>query len=83
MFGSRKRRVRGLWKRNDRYYTQLKFVAGSGRKFAKRFPLGDEANPVDTVAKAMEAMGRLNSARSDEKPEVARGGKKLFARVET
>lgn len=81
VFDSRKRRVRGLWRRNDRYYAQLKVADGSGRKFAKRFPLGDEANPVDTVAKAVEAMGKLKSARADEKLKVARGGKKFFAYV--
>jgi integrase len=79
VFDSRKRRVRGIWKRNDRYYAQLKVLDTSGRKFAKRFPLGDEANPVDTVAKAIEAMGKLKSARSDEKLKVARGGKRFFA----
>lgn len=82
VFDSRKRRVRGLWRRNDRYYAQLKVADGNGRKFAKRFPLGEEANPVDTVAKAAEAMGKLKSARADEKLKVARGGKKFLAYVD-
>jgi len=36
---SRKRKIRGLWRRGDRYYAQLRMDIGNGQSKPKRIPL--------------------------------------------
>ena len=64
----RKRPVRGLWKRNDRFYAQLAITdAATGKKSIRRVPLVDkETNqPVATVPQAIAALDRLKVKRTD------------------
>ncbi len=39
VFDSRNRKVRGLWKRGERYYAQLRVDVGNGRSVPRRLPL--------------------------------------------
>lgn len=64
----RKRPVRGLWQRNDRFYAQLAITdAATGRKSVRRVPLVDKetAQPVTTVPQAIAALERLRVKRTD------------------
>jgi hypothetical protein len=72
--------VRGLWKRNDRFYAQLWIEdPKTGKKYSKRFPLGDEANPVTSVPKAVAAMEKLKAARSEDRLKIVHSGKSFHA----
>lgn len=66
----RKRPIRGLWVRNNRYYAQLTLTdANTGKKSVRKIPLEVEENgvkrPVATVAEAVAAMGKVKVQRAD------------------
>jgi integrase len=64
----RKRPVRGLWKRNGRFYAQLALTEpATGRKSVRRVPLVDRetAQAVTTVPQAIAALERLKVKRTD------------------
>ncbi len=61
----RKRKVRGLWKRGDRYYAQIRV---SGEKSARKIPL-----VASGLAEAKEAMAK---ARYSEGGALPKGGVK-------
>ena len=62
----RKRPIRGLCKRNDRYYGRLTVVdETTGKKTVKRVPLTDaDNNPVATVPQAQDALKALKVDRA-------------------
>jgi len=69
VFDGRKKRIRGLWKRNDRYYAQLSVRdPDTGRLAVRRVALLDEKTqqPVATAAAAKEALDRLKIKRADD-----------------
>jgi integrase len=68
----RKRSVRGLWKRNDRYYAQLTVAdPATGRSRVQRIPLLDkEQQPPTTVAQAVALMEDLKAKRRASGLEV-------------
>ncbi len=70
----RKRSVRGLWKRNDRYYAQLTVAdPATGRSRVQRIPLLDkDGNSPATVAQAVALMEGLKAKRRDTGLEVQR-----------
>src|SRR5215472_16848069 len=61
VFDSRKRKVRGLWKRGARYYAQLRVDLGNGTTAPRRFPL--EAQTLD------QARAEAEQKRVDRKNE--------------
>ncbi len=63
----RKQPIRGLWKRNDRYYAQLTvFDPITGKNRVQRIPLTDKQNePVGTIAQAVAVMEALRTKRRD------------------
>jgi integrase len=67
VFDGRKARIRGLWKRDDRFYAQLTIEdAISGKKAVRRIRLEDaDGVPVPTVAEAVKAMHKLQVRRED------------------
>jgi integrase len=70
VYDGRKRRIRGLWVRNGRYYAQMTVKdPNTGKKSTPRIPLEVEENgvsrPVATGAEAVAAMGRLKVQRAD------------------
>lgn len=67
--------VRGLWKRNDRFYAQLVVVdAATGKKEVRRVPLVDEESkePVGTIPQAIAALEKLKVRRQDKALPVLR-----------
>ncbi|MEI6075203.1 MAG: hypothetical protein WCS94_06500 [Verrucomicrobiota bacterium] len=54
----RKRRIRGLWKRNTRFYAQLTgFAPATSKSRVQRISLMDkQEEPVDSVAQAVAGM---------------------------
>lgn len=72
VFDGRKRPVRGLWRRNDRFYAQLTVTDPStGRKKVQRVPLlNKEGDPLDTVSQAVAAMEALRTKRRETGLEV-------------
>ncbi|MDB6035307.1 MAG: Integrase family protein [Verrucomicrobiales bacterium] len=62
-----KRPIRGLWKRNDRFYGRLAVEQESGEKQLKWVPLldGQTKQPVATVAEAVKVFSRLKVQRED------------------
>lgn len=83
VFDDRKRRVRGLWRRNDWFYARLVTVdAHTGRKSAKRVRL----ETARTVAEARIALQDLQKDRRDHNlpvlkrsPRLAEYWEKYFA----
>lgn len=69
VFDQRKRRIRGLWKRNDCFYAQMTITdSGTGKKIVRRTRLEDsEGNPVQTVPDAVKVANRLKVKREDNK----------------
>ena len=67
VFDQRKRRVRGLWKRNGAFYAQLTVMdEGSGKKMVRRTRLEDaDSHPVATVAEAVKVMNKLKVKQED------------------
>jgi integrase len=56
VYDTRKRRVRGLWSRNDRFYAQLWVDTGNGKKSPRRIPLLNlDRQPARTLREAKEA----------------------------
>jgi len=57
----RKRPIRGLCKRNGRFYGRLTVTDdATGKKSVRRVPLTDsEGNPVATIPQAMQALEAL------------------------
>lgn len=56
--------IRGLWQRNDRFYSQMRVPGKAG---AVRVPLVDElGQPLATVPQAREAMHLLRAKRGDD-----------------
>ena len=71
---SRKRPIRGLWKRNGSFYAQLTIEdPNTGKKQVKRIRLED----AKTVAKAQEAMADLKKQRRDQKLPVLKQAPKF------
>src|SRR5476649_1684359 len=68
VFDERKRRMRGLWKRNGTFYAQLTLLdEGAGKKTVRRVRLEDEnSSPVTTVAEAVKMMNKLKVRRDDD-----------------
>jgi integrase len=58
---SRKRIIRGLWRRNDRYYAQLRMEGEDGLSKPKRIPLG--IMPLDQARQALERVRTENRSR--------------------
>jgi integrase len=56
VFDSRKRKIRGLWRRGDRYYAQLRMDIGNGQSKPKRIPL--------TAATIDQARAELEKTRT-------------------
>jgi integrase len=63
----RKQPIRGLWKRNDRFYAQLTvFDALTGKSRVQRIPLMDkQGEPAATIAQAVAVMEALRTKRRD------------------
>jgi integrase len=63
----RKRAIRGLWKRNDRFYAQLTvFDPITGRNRVQRISLLDkQGEPIASVAQAVAVMEGLRTKRRD------------------
>jgi integrase len=78
---ARKRPIRGLWQRNERFYARLKSEDVAGRLAVRWFPLfSDDAKeqPCKSVAEAVAAFEDLKSAR--RKGKLAKVGQTpLFA----
>lgn len=70
----RKQPVRGLWRRGERFYAQLKVEdPNTGHRAARRIPLKDkDGNPVSTVAQAIAEMNRLKTKRDENTLPVLR-----------
>lgn len=70
----RKRPVRGLWRRNDRFYAQLRVSDPvTGKKRPQRIPLADKAGvPAATVAQAVAIMESLKHKRRETGLETQR-----------
>jgi integrase len=64
VFDSRNRRIRGLWKRGDRYYAQLRVDIGNGRRSPRRFAL----NASDLVNARAELERKRTERRDDRLP---------------
>jgi integrase len=62
VYDSRNRRVRGLWKRGDRFYAQLRVPMPDGRTAPRRLPL--EASDLNG---AQIELGRKRTDRADNK----------------
>lgn len=71
---SRNRRVRGLYKRNGRFYAQLWVDQGYGKKSPRRFALSNSDNlPARTLEEAKEAMEvKRHERREDSLPILGR-----------
>jgi hypothetical protein len=52
VFDSRKRKLRGLWKRGTRYYAQMRIDTGDVRTKPKRIPL--DAKTLDEATAELE-----------------------------
>src|SRR6478752_7566537 len=63
----RKQPIRGLWKRGDRFYAQLKVENPvTGVKKTRRVPLVDKDDkPLTTTAQAVAELRRLQTQRID------------------
>lgn len=82
---ARKRPVRGLWRRNDRFYAQLSIVdPNTGQKSVRRVPLVDEETkaPVATAPQAIAALAQLKVRRDDGALPVLRRCPKFSDYVE-
>jgi len=74
VFDDRKRRIRGLWKRNDHFYARLVIVdEATGQKATKRVRL----EKVRTVADARIALQDLQKDRREENLPVLKRSPKL------
>jgi len=61
VFDSRKRKIRGLWRRGDRYYAQMRMeVEGGGQTKPKRIPL--HATTLDPARAELERVRTENRA---------------------
>jgi integrase len=80
-----KQPIRGLWKRGERFYAQLRIENPiSGVKKTKRIPLVDaDGQPVGTVAQAKAQMARLQTQRTDNALPVLDRQPKLAAYAKT
>jgi hypothetical protein len=72
VYNGRKRKIRGLWVRNGRYYAQMTVKnAATGKKSVPRIPLEAEENgvkrPVATVPEAVAAQKKLQVQRAENK----------------
>jgi integrase len=75
----RKQPIRGLWKRNGRYYAQLKVEnVLTGIRKVKRVQLVDkDGEAVDTVASAVAELKRLHTQRADNTLPILERTKKF------
>jgi integrase len=73
VFDQRKRRVRGLWERNQTFYAQLTVDdEATGKKAVRRVRLEDsEGKPVSTVADAVRVMRKLKVKREDNELKLS------------
>jgi|32_taG_2_1085360.scaffolds.fasta_scaffold01284_17 integrase len=66
VFDGRKQPIRGLWKRGQRYYAQLKVTDPlSGESKSRRVPLKSDGQPVTTTPQAVKALQKLRQQRED------------------
>jgi integrase len=73
----RKQRVRGLWRRNDTFYAQLR-VDVEGRSVPRRVPLKNaDESPCATVTEAKAALARLKDKRDANALPTLRQAPKL------
>lgn len=81
----RKQPIRGLWKRNERFYAQLTFEdANTGVKLTRRVPLtGKDGKAVRSSPEAREAMERLKVKRADNALPVLRRTPKFSEFIES
>ena len=81
---SRNRKIRGLWKRNNRYYAMVRI---QGEKSPRRIPLrkkeGGAEVSVETKSEAIQAHADLQHSRRHGKPLPPRGRKPLLAEAVT
>jgi integrase len=59
---SRKRKVRGLWKRGSRFYVQIRMEVSDGQTKPKRIPLGEEVVRLDQAVRELERVRTENRA---------------------
>lgn len=79
VFNGRKQAIRGLWKRNDRFYARLNVEdPNTGKKSTRRIPL-----KVETVAQAEAELRRLKTKRDDNTLPVLKLTPKFCDYVET
>ena len=73
VFDQRKRRVRGLWERNEAFYAQLTIDdEATGKKMVRRVRLEDnDGKPVSTVPDAVKVMSRLKGKREDNELKLS------------
>lgn len=93
VFDTRKRRLRGLWERNNAYYGQLTIAnPTTGAKSVRRVRLEDkDGNPVTTVPQAVAVLNKLKGQREDDTlkiapkrtPTLAEHAATYFARLES
>jgi hypothetical protein len=67
VYPRRKQPIRGLWKRGDRYYAQLKFEDEvTGQKRTRRVPLlNADKEPVSSDAEVRASFEKLKTQRSE------------------
>ena len=60
VFDSRKRKIRGLWQRGERYYAQMRMEVEGGQTKPKRLPL--TAKTLDQARAELEKLRTENRA---------------------
>jgi len=73
VFDARKRRLRGIWERNNAFYGQLTLTdPASGNKAVRRVRLEDkDGHPVTTIPQAITVLNKLKGQRDDDSLKIA------------
>ena len=68
VFDARKRRLRGLWERNETFYGQMTVTnPDNGAKTVRRVRLEDkDSQPVTTTPQAVAVLNKMNVQREDD-----------------
>jgi integrase len=92
VFDARKRRLRGLWERNNTFYGQLTITdPATGKKAVRRVRLEDrDGNPVTTIPQAAAVLNKMKGQREDDglkitpkrTPTLSEYGKTYTARLD-
>ena len=92
VFDARKRRLRGLWERNNTFYGQLTITdPATGKKVVRRVRLEDrDGNPVTTIPQAAAVLNKMKGQREDDglkitpkrTPTLSEYGKTYTARLD-